>query len=233
MKKSYIVYGILWAIALGLFNAVVFLVPHEINGVCRLTSVFWVSYAFVSAAFVGQLVCGILALKPENSTRVLYRVPLIKISYAGVVAMAVLGAVFMSVPKAPAWLGAVLCAVVLAFTVMSVIRAGAVAVITEKTDEKMAERTRFMDTLEAKARTLEAKATAPELKETCKKLADEITYSDKTSSSHLDSINKSLEAQLKLFAEAVEENDTELAMENSKAFFTLLKERNALCKQSK
>lgn len=233
MKKSYVVYGILWAIALGLFNAVVFLVPHEINGVYRLTGVFWVSYAFVSVAFVGQLLCGILALKPKNITSVLYRVPLIRISYGGVIIMAVFSTVFMAVPKAPAWLGAVVCAAVLAFTAASLIKAGAVAVIADETDKKTAARTRFMDTLEAKARALEAKATTPELKDACKVLVEEITYSDKTSSPELESADKSLEAQLKLFAEAVEADDRELALENSKSFLSVLKERNSLCKQLK
>ena len=50
MKKGFIKYSIIWLFALGVFNAVAFLLPNELN-----TS-FWIGYGAISAAFVLQLI---------------------------------------------------------------------------------------------------------------------------------------------------------------------------------
>ena len=233
MKKRFIVYGIAWAIATGLFNAIVFLVPHEINGVCRLNSTFWVSYAFVTVALIGQLLCGIFALKPSKNEAILYRIPLIKISYGCVIATAIFATAFMAIPKAPSYLAAILCGAVLAISIISLIKAEALAQVVGKMDEKQSERTAFMDSLKLKAQKIASSAETEELKSLCKGLCDEITYSDTTSCEGLSEINKRLEAQLLAFGDDVQSGDGELARENASSFLALLKERNELCKTLK
>lgn len=233
MKKRFIVYGIVWAIATGLFNGIVFLVPHEINGIYRLNSTFWVSYAFVTAALVGQLLCGIIALKPSKKEAVLYRIPLIKISYGCVVATVIFASVFMAIPKIPSYVAAILCGIVLAFSVISLIKAEALAQIVGKVDEKQSERVAFMDSLKLKANNITNSAATEELKALGKRLCEEITYSDITSSDSLSEINKRLEAQLVAFGDDVQSGDYELAKENALAFSSLIKERNELCKSLK
>ena len=49
MKKGFIKYSLLWLVALGIFNAVAFLMPNELN------STFWIGYGAVTGAFVLQL----------------------------------------------------------------------------------------------------------------------------------------------------------------------------------
>ena len=61
MTKRFGIYTLVWAIALAIFNVVAFVVPSEVNEVNRLTGTFWVAYAFITVAFVGQLLCGFFA----------------------------------------------------------------------------------------------------------------------------------------------------------------------------
>ena len=56
MKKSFKFYAIIWAIGLFVFNTVTFLVPN----IAKFSLNFWLCYAFITIAFVLQLVVACL-----------------------------------------------------------------------------------------------------------------------------------------------------------------------------
>ena len=92
MKKNFKSYALIWAIFLVAFNAVVFLVRPIIPGYeIRYDARFWIAWLFVVAAFVGNLLCANKAFQAENLEKLFYKVPLISVSYRGLIGMLVLG----------------------------------------------------------------------------------------------------------------------------------------------
>ena len=82
MKKLFQKYLIAWLVALLAFNAIAFLVPSAVPGVSKYSGGFWVSWAFIIAAFVGNLICAYLALQAKNRERLFLNLPLITLTNA-------------------------------------------------------------------------------------------------------------------------------------------------------
>ena len=75
MKKNFKYYIIAWAALLAVYNVVVFAI-QPLTGFVKYDTVFWIAWAFVIAAFVGQLICASVAFKAENSERLFLNIPL-------------------------------------------------------------------------------------------------------------------------------------------------------------
>ena len=99
MKKNFKSYALIWAIFLVAFNVIVFLVRPIIPGYeIHYDLRFWIAWLFVMAAFVGNLLCANKAFQAENLEKLFYKVPLISVSYRGLIGMLVLGGALMRVP---------------------------------------------------------------------------------------------------------------------------------------
>ena len=78
MKKNVKYYVLIWLILLAVFNLVVFLVRPIIPGyVIEYDGRFWIAWAFIIAAFIGNLICAYIAFKAENLQKMFYNFPLI------------------------------------------------------------------------------------------------------------------------------------------------------------
>ena len=138
MKRNFKFYALIWAILLVLFNTIVFLIRTIISGyVINYDARFWIAWLFVMVAFAGNLLCANWAFRVENLERLFYKVPLITVSYIGLIVMLVLGGLLMLIPNCPAWIAAVVCVAVAAFTAVAIVKADwageAVSVVREKT----------------------------------------------------------------------------------------------------
>ena len=91
MKKTFGFFAIIWALFLALFNVIVFVTPNEAGGMTKFGGAFWVGYIFITIAFIGQLVCAFFAFKPSDKQKVFYNIPLVTISYAGLIVMLIAG----------------------------------------------------------------------------------------------------------------------------------------------
>lgn len=85
MKKEYKSYLIIWTILLAIFNIAVFVSPSEAAGLSKFGGAFWSGYAFITLAFIGQLAVFFIAFKAENLQKLFYSIPLIRISYTGLI----------------------------------------------------------------------------------------------------------------------------------------------------
>ena len=56
-------------------------------GASKFVGAFWTGYIFITLAFIGQLVCSYFALKAESLQKMFYNIPLITISYTGLIVM--------------------------------------------------------------------------------------------------------------------------------------------------
>ena len=230
MKIDFKKYGIIWAILFVLFNALCFVTPSEINGESKYTNGFWIGYAFITAAFIGQLFCTYLAFKPGKVKELIYSSSFITISVAGLAIMLLVGGITMAIPQIPEWLGILVCLFVLAFTAIKVVKASSAVDAVEQIEQNVKTKTLFIRSLTADAQAVIAKADAEEIKAEANKVFEAIRYSDPMSDDVLSGIETQIENAFRSFKAAVAANDVEMAKSASKTVIELVEERNVKCK---
>lgn len=230
MKKTFNYYGICWLIALGVFNVIAFVTPNEIAGVSKFNGAFWAGYIFITIAFVGQLGCAYKAFKAENLKKMFYNIPLISVSYTGLIAMLVVGTVCMVVPFIPYWVGIIACLLVLAFSAISVIKATVASDVVSEIDEKIKVQTQFIKLLTADAEHLMTSSKTAQLKAEAKKVYETIRYSDPMSNEALADIEGQIQSEFSFFTQAIKSEDLELAKSASAGLIDLIDSRNKKCK---
>lgn len=230
MKKRIGVYSVIWAICLAVFNVIVFVTPSEVAGVSKFGGSFWVGYVFITVAFIGQLVCAFFALKPKNLKKMFYKIPMISISYTGLILMLIASGIFMAIPKLPVWVGIIVCTIILAFNAIAVIKATAAAEVVGGIDEKIKEQTFFAKSLAADAQGLMTSAGSDALRTEAKKVYEAIRYSDPMANPALSELDIQIKRQFNAFSDAVKAEDDELAKETADALAEIIERRNQECK---
>ena len=154
MKNVFKKYVTIWAISLALFNVICFVTPKEFAGYDKFGGAFWAGYIFITLAFIGQLICANIAFKAENLKKLFYNMPIISISYTGLIVMLIVGSLAMGIPDVPNWVGIIVCVIVVAFTAMAVIKASAAAEIINDIDDRVKAKTSFIRELTVEAQGL-------------------------------------------------------------------------------
>lgn len=229
--KKFGVYSAIWAIALAIFNVIVFVTPSEAGDMYKFGGAFWVGYVAITVAFVAQLACAFFAFKEKNLTKLFYNIPLISISYTGLVIMLIAGTLCMAIPNLPNWIGIIVCAIILLFNAIALIKASAAARVVAGIDEKVAVETSFIRRLTAQAELLMSATATEELRVTAKKVYEAIRYSDPVSENT--QIDADIQKQFVVFSDAVSTADAELAAALCASLLSLLDRRNQICKLSK
>ena len=230
MKKSFKIYALIWVISLAVFNVITFVTPNEIGGVSKFSGSFWVGYIFITIAFLGQLACAFVAFKAENLKKFFYNIPLLSISYGGLVAMLIVGSIFMAIPGLPEWIAIIVCVIILAFNAIAIIKATAAADIVSGIDEKIKTQTFFIKSLSVDAQSLMTSAKSNELRAEAKKVYEAIRYSDPMANAALSDLDTQIERQFNSFSDAIKAEDSELAKEAANALVEMVERRNQKCK---
>lgn len=233
MKKGFKQYTTAWAALLILFNLICFVTPAEWYGFNKFGGSFWAGYAVTTLAFLGQLACAYKAFRAENAKKFFYNLPLITVSYTGLILTLILGGLCMAIPDVPNWLGAIVGAVVLAFTALAIIKASAAADIVESVDKKVAEKTAFLRMATADAEVILASVKSAEVKAECKKVYEALRYSDPMSNEALSVTEAKITVKLDELKSAVTADDAEKTKTAAEELMLLIKERNAKCKALK
>lgn len=230
MKKSFKFYAVCWAILLAVFNAVCFITPNEIAGMTKFGGAFWAGYIFVTLAFFGQLACAYVAFKAENNQKLFYHLPLITVSYTGLIVTLVAGALCMALPNLPNWVGILVCLLILAFTAIAIVKASAAATAVSDIDQRVATKTAFIRSLTVDAEHLMNTAKTAELKDLAKKVYEAVRYSDPMSDAALVEIEEKMKNGFADLENAVEAGDAELASSVADELLSLVDLRNKKCK---
>lgn len=233
MKKTFKFYAIIWVICLALFNVISFVTPDEIAGISKFSGSFWIGYIFITFAFIGQLICAYIAFKAENLKKLFYNIPLITISYIGLMVMLVVGGITMAIPGMPNWLGVIVCLAVLGFTAISVIKATFAVEIVSDIDDKIATETAFINTMTVQSQNLVNRANASMLKKQCKKVFDAFRYSDPMSSVALADVEQRIKEEFDVLTDAVISDNLDVTESSAKELIRLIAERNNKCKTLK
>lgn len=230
MKKYFKYYGICWAIALVVFNVITFVAANETVGLSSIGSSFWVSYAFITIAFIGNLICSLLFFKEENTGKVFLNIPIINLAYSALIISLIVGAVAMAVPQIPYLIGVIVDVFVLAFYAIAIVKASAAANIVNDVEQKVKAQTFFIKVLTVDADSLMARAKSDEMKAETKKVYEAIRYSNPMSNDALASIENQIQNEFNAFADAVKNNDIDLAKSSSNELVILINDRNKKCK---
>ena len=233
MKKKFGLYSIVWLLCLAVFNVIAFVTPNKIGELSKFSGSFWIGYIFITVAFLGQLVCAFFAFRAKDLKKFFYRLPLISVSYGGLVAMLIVGSVFMAIPTLPEWVAIIVCVIIIAFNLIAIIKATAAADIVSEIDEKVAIQTLFIKSLTDDAQSLMTSAKTDELRAEAKKVYEAIRYSDPISNDSLSELDSQIKRQFTAFSDAVKSEDTELAKETSIVLVELLEKRNVNGKRLK
>ena len=208
MKRNFKYYGMAWAVLTVLFHVFAFVLPHA------YTASFWIGYGTILIALIGQLICAYVVFKKENPQARFYHIPLITISFGGLIASFAIGSLCMLISVLPYWIGTILCALVLAFTAISVIKAQAAAEMVSAMDQKIKEQTFLMRALTMEAEGLMAAAASEAGRKACQKVYEAFRYADPKSCEELAPLEDEIKqrfAEFKLAAGTSEEKTEEAA----------------------
>lgn len=229
MKKKFRIYLIIWAILLVLFNVIAFVSAAWIEQ-GEYTVSFWIGYVGITLMFAGQLACAWKVFREENLRRVFYNISLLRISYHGLIWSFVIGGACMLISSLPYWVGLILCAALLAFTDIAVVKAGTAAGLVNEVDERVRAGTFFIKSLTTDAESLLARAGNDELRASCKKVYEAARYSDPMSHSALASVESEIELRFAALSNAVKAGDTSATASLADELVILLRERNNKCR---
>lgn len=230
MKKYFKKYLIVWIILLAAFNAVAFLIPAA-PGTEKFTMSFWIAYVFIMLALIGQLICTYRAFaKSETKEALFLNMPVITISYTGMILTMIVGAVCALVPAIPGWIAAVAGIVITAVYAIAVIKAETAAEMITNIDSRVKEKTSFIRLLTVDAEAALGSINNPEIKSEAQKVYEAIRYSDPMSNEGLKEVEINIMDSYKKFKGFAEEGDTDKAKEAAADLVKLIGKRNAICK---
>ena len=190
---------------------------------------FWVGYIFITVAFIGQLVCAYIAFKADNLKKLFYNLPLITLSYTGLILTLIFGGAAMAIPNLPNWAGAVICLLILGFNAIAIIKAK----VVESVDKKISRKSGFIKNLTCEAESLVSHAKSEKVKSECKKVYEAVRFSDPMSSIRLADIEERIKAEMSQLSEGVANDDFEFTASVAAELISLLDDRNKQCKLNK
>ena len=230
MNRNFKYYIAAWAVLAVIFNVIAFATP-AVAGASKFDGAFWSGYVLIMLALIGQLVCAYVALKVKSKEQIFLRLSLVTVSYSALILSFVVGAACMLIPNLPNWVGIILCALILGFTAVSVIKANAAVELVHETDARVKEKMAFIRMMTVEADNLMARTQNGEAKAMCKKVYEALRYSDPMSCNALSGTEAEISEKFSAFAAAVKngENASELADE----LIALIGDRNRMCKVMK
>lgn len=229
MKKSRNTFIAIWAICFALFNVIVFVVPNE----NREADNFWIGYALITAALVGNLVCSVIALNSKNNAKVLYNIPFVTASIVEIVIAAVAGAIFMAVTGIETWVAVIVAFIIVAVSAIVSLIAKSAADTVGDIDDKIKKQTSFIRSITLDAEMLMTSAATPEIKAEIKKVYEAFRFSDPMSSEALNDVEDRIQNQFNLLQEVVIAENTERVFTVANDLLSLIDYRNKKCKISK
>ena len=233
MKKGFKLYAICWGILLATFNVICFVTPNQVLGLNKFDGSFWAGYVFITLAYVGQLICAFVAFKEANIRKFFYKLPLLLVSYAGLVLTIIFGGICMVVPNVPYWAGIIICFIILVFTAIAVVKASAAGELVTNIDEDVKEKTSFIKSLTVDVESVLTCAKSEVVKEECKKVYEAVRFSDPMSNEALSVIEAKITVKVDELSSMVSTDDTEKVKEIADELVLLVADRNKKCKALK
>ncbi len=214
MKKGFMKYSILWLIALGIFNAVAFLLPNELD------TAFWIGYGAVSLAFVLQLIATALFFKKDLLQKRLGKLPVPVFCVLILVVLLIVSVVYALKPLTVVF--------VVGYVIVAVQYVG--GIIVSAGSDKKGTATGFVSDLKKNTAALAQKTENAEVKALAEEIAEAAASADPFSDVALAGVENKILTKLEEFTAAAESSDIENAKAHAKQLLSFIKERNAKCR---
>lgn len=212
--------GLIYVILLGVFNLLVFAIFKS------RTRVFWLSYAFMTAAFVVQIISMRLSFKTADVETVFFGIPLASFSVYYLCAALAVGAVFMLFQKASFTLALVIQLLILAafmiIAIISLMARDTVQAIGDNVKQNVANLKSVLVDIEM----LAASCSDPELKQALGRLAETVKYSDPMSTDAVALVEQRIGRKVSELRVCIESDQTPEALRACKELELLYVERN-------
>lgn len=220
MKKGFINYSLFWLVALGIFNALAFLIPNDLD-----PTAFWIGYGAVSAAFVLQLISTALFFQKNLLKERAFGIPVPAFCIMTLVVLLIVSAICVIVAN---WIVIAVCYLFVALQYLANI------LVLNGTGKNGAAKG-FIADLKKNTEALVQKVENAEIKvlaeEVSRAAASADPYSDPDNA--LAKVESKILAELEKFSAAIEASDIESAKDSAKQLITVIKERNVKCKMLK
>ena len=218
--KATVGIGLIYAILLGVFNLLVFTIfkTH--------TSVFWLSYAFMTLAFVVQIVSMFLSFRTADVETAFFGIPLASFSIYYLCAALIVGTIFMVFQNAGFTLAMVIQVLILAafliIAIISLLARDTVQAIGENVKKNINNHKSILVDIEM----LESSCSNPELKQALAKLADTVKYSDPMSTAAIELVEQRIMRKISELRVSMDNEQTSEALNACKDLELLYVERN-------
>lgn len=232
MKKGIKFYIGFWVALLALFNVIAFLSVGW-AGYEKYTPSFWIGYGFVTVSFIGQLICTLVAYRGNSLDKLFYKLPLIRISYSGLILSFVFGGACMLISPMLYWVSGLICAIIFVANLLALLKAAAAGEITEQVSVNVRNKTAFIKMLTVDAEYLMNNAKSDEIKAEAKKVYEAIRYSDPVSNVALASTESKIETAFANFTDAANAGNIEDVSDSVTELLSLIDLRNNKCKALK
>jgi|GEM_PF-735981 len=198
--KATVSIGLIYVILLGVFNLLVFTIfkTH--------TKVFWLSYAFMTVAFIVQILSMFLSFKTADVETAFFGIPLASFSIYYLCASLIVGAVFMVFQNAGFTLALVIQTLILAafliIAIISLLARDTVQAIGENVKQNVTNLKSILVDVEM----LSSSCTDPELKQALNKLADTVKYSDPMSTTAVELVEQRIMRKISELRVSIDNN---------------------------
>jgi len=219
-QKNLILTAVIYAILIGVYNMLVFVVFKE------RSSVFWMSYGFMILAFGVQIASMLLSFKKADVETVFFGLPLASFSVYYLVAELCVSTVFMIFQNTGTTIPLVIQTLMLAaFSVISIIALMArdtVQAIGDSIKEKVVR----YKAVNVDVEMLFASCSNAELKTKLRKLSETIKYSDPMTNDAVADVERSILQKTTDLRNYCENNSIDDALKTCSALELLYAERN-------
>ena len=230
MNKNFKFYLSVWAVLVAIFNVAAFVSPAEVAGMNKFGGAFWSGYIGIMVAFIGQLAVSYFAFQAKNLQKLFYNIPLIKISWTGLILTLIFGTACMVILDLPNWVGIIICIAILGFNAIALFKANLAADLVSEIDDKIKGQTFFIKSLTIDVEGLIARAETDEIKAECKKVYEAVRYSDPMSNEALATTESQITLKFAELADAVANNDFEAVKKSAREVIIFVDDRNKKCK---
>ena len=219
MKKNKLTSCLALGIVFALFNVLAFVIPTD------KTKTFWVAYAFSVVAFAVQIILWSVAFGKKDTLKSKFLgIPVVQVGIIYLVIQIIAFAVFMAIPTLPVWSAVIVCAIILALSVLFVVAGQAGANEINRVEEKIKVKRAFIQFLQTDIEMLYESEADAEVKAELKKLAEKVRFSDPMSHEMLGELESRISAKVE---EMKTSSDKKALIEEISTLFT---ERNKKCK---
>lgn len=228
--KSTIGIALIYVILYGVFNLLTFVVSKPEGR----TNVFWLSYCFMTLAFIVQIVSMLLSFKTADVETAFFGIPLASFSIFYLVAEIVIGALFMIFSRQAGFTLAIviqllLLAVFLVIAIISLLARDTVQEISGNIKEKVADLRSVLIDVEM----MRDGCDDPELKEKLRKLSETVKYSDPMSNEAVEEVEARIHRKISELRLCLDDHKKEEAFQAIKDLEMLYVERNKRLAMSK